>query len=223
MRRCCNSNEAVRTEPGVAAVTDDGTAHAPGDKRHSARVSLREALIGGYAELKQRLARRLGSSDTAEDALQETYLKLGRVADDAVIDHPHAYILRVATNLATDRARTNSRLLSAEESEALLALGDDGPGPEAIAASQSELAILTSALRELPARRREMLLASRLRQEPHRDIALRYGVTTRTVETEIKRALATCAERVGRQAVQRFGPRAVVTSSNEGGHPDVDK
>ncbi|HBO0460127.1 TPA: RNA polymerase sigma factor VreI, partial [Pseudomonas aeruginosa] len=64
------------------------------------------------------------------------------------------------------------------------------------------------ALCELPARRRQILIASRLEETPHAEISRRFGISTRTVEKELKAALWFCAERLERKVIQRFGPGA---------------
>lgn len=171
-----------------------------GDRILAAYFRHREAL-------KRFLSRRTGSPETAEDLTQDVWLRLaGQPAGERPIGNPEAYVFRVAANMATDRGRAEQRRrLTPLEIEALLALPDEAPGPEAQAAGRAELALLARALAELPARRREILLASRLQGLPHREIAARHGVTTRTVEKEILRALTHCAERLGRPHRRRFG------------------
>ncbi|WP_169805114.1 sigma factor-like helix-turn-helix DNA-binding protein, partial [Variovorax boronicumulans] len=54
-------------------------------------------------------------------------------------------------------------------------------------------------------RRRAIVLAARVDEMPHKDIAARYGVSARTVEKELRAGLEHCCERLGRDFIQRFG------------------
>ena len=83
-------------------------------------VALRDLFLAGYHDLRRRLTRRLGSADLANDALQETWLRLdARPGDAAAISRPQDYILRVALNIASDQKRSERRRLSYSEVEAL--------------------------------------------------------------------------------------------------------
>lgn len=163
--------------------------------------------------LRRFLARRTGSAEAAEDLAQDMWLRLAGAAGERPVANPDAYVFRVAANMAIDRGRAEQRRrLTPIEIDALLAVPDEAPGPEAQAAGRAELALLARALAELPARRREILLACRIDGVPHREIATRFGVTTRTVEKEILRALTHCARRMGRVAHRRFGSSPPETS-----------
>lgn len=201
--------------PGIARASQDPPFEPQGEEPSQAqcaaditRSSLLQVLVASYADFRKRLAIRLGSTVLAEDVLQDTYLRLEGTPELGIVRSPRAYLLRMAVNLATDRRRSESRLLSTEEVRSLLDLDDGQPGPEKIVESRAELAVLERVLQELPPRRREILLASRVEETPHRELARRFGVSTRTIEIELKRALEHCSARLSRRAVQRFGPGA---------------
>ena len=65
-------------------------------------------------------------------------------------------------------------------------------GPARIAQGRSEIEVFRRALRGLPERTQQMLLAARVHELPHAEIARRYGVSERIVSKEIKRALDHC-------------------------------
>jgi RNA polymerase sigma-70 factor (ECF subfamily) len=171
----------------------------------------RDRILAAYFRhreaLRRFLSRRTGSRDTAEDLTQDVWLRLaGGAAVEQPVSNPDAYVFRVAANLAVDRGRAEQRRrLTPLEVDALLALPDDTPGPDAQAQSRAELRLLARALEDMPARRREILLASKLNDLTHREIAAQFGLSTRTVEKEILRALTHCAERLGRTHHRRFG------------------
>jgi RNA polymerase sigma-70 factor (ECF subfamily) len=167
--------------------------------------SLRALLVERYIEFKHRLARRLGSVDLAAEALQETWLRLERPGHPGPVQRPEAYLLRVALNVAADRRDADRRRLAFSEIESLRHLDDDELDPERIAQSRSDITALSRALDELPPRCRAIFIAARLDEIPHRVIAARYGISTRMVERELKRALAHCGERLDRIATPQFG------------------
>lgn len=154
----------------------------------SGNVALRQALLDGYDGFVRKLAQRLRSIDQARDAIQDTFLKLETGPDVGPVAKPAAFIMRVATNLAIDRRRTEDRRLTATEVDALIDLPDASPSPADEVEGRSELAAFTRALADLPERRRAILTAS-LDQQPRKEIARRFGVSERTVDFELKRAL----------------------------------
>jgi len=169
---------------------------------------LRKLLVSGYADFRMRLRRRFGSEEVADDVLHETWLRVQRMNDPGPIKSPLAYLLRIAMNIAEDRRETNGRLLNFVEVEELLHFADETHDPARIVEARDDIAAVQRALAELPARRRAIFLASRVEEMPHKDIARMYDVSIRIVEREVKAALVHCAERMGREVIQRFGPGA---------------
>jgi RNA polymerase sigma-70 factor (ECF subfamily) len=158
------------------------------------RASLLGHLVARYEDLVRRLARRLGSAADAADVLQDTYVKIGQAKSVPMVDNPHAYLLRVASNIAADHRRAHARQrLDEMEISKLLEIEDDMPGPAAIAEGRAAVEKLTRALGELPERRRAIFLAARVDGQSHQAIAERFGVSVRTVAYEINRAFDHCA------------------------------
>jgi RNA polymerase sigma-70 factor (ECF subfamily) len=170
------------------------------------RGALRALLVSRYGELKRRLARRLGSLDAASDVLHETYLRLDRFDGTVTVANAQAYLLRTAMNVASDHERAEKRLLSAVEIDDLWRLAGDVADPETILSMRMELDAFKHALGELPPRSQAILIAARVEELPHEAIAERFGISTRMVQFELRRALEHCARRLQRKVVRRFGP-----------------
>jgi RNA polymerase sigma factor (sigma-70 family) len=163
----------------------------------TAWMTLRRRLVERYDELRMLLTRRLGSEDLARETLHETWLRLDRVDDVAVMRNPDAYLARVALNLATDRQRLETRRARRSDVNAVLEdIVDDVPGQVEKLESRLDLAIFEDAVRELSARRRAILIAARLDEEPHQRIAERFGISKRMVQIELKLALRHCKNRL---------------------------
>lgn len=140
--------------------------------------------------------RATGSTAAAEDLSQETWLRL-LSADGLSISNPSAYLRRVSSNLVTDIIRSRSRRrLSAGEVHDILNVADPSPDPEARLIAKDNVAALLTALDDMPERRRAILLAARLENVPHRILAETHGVSTRTIEIEIRKAVEQCTRAV---------------------------
>ncbi|MET3964170.1 RNA polymerase sigma factor [Bradyrhizobium sp. RT3a] len=167
--------------------------------------SLRTLLLAEYVDFDRRLTRRLGSSDLASEALNETYLRLEGMRELGPVRSPKAYLFRIALNIAADRRRAEKRRLTVDEVDALLEIPDDRPDAARVIEDRSEVNLLRHAIAELPERRRRVLMLSRIDGMPNREIAALLGVTVRTVETDLKQAVEHCADRLKRPVRTKFG------------------
>lgn len=170
-------------------------------------AALRELLVDRYDELRTRLAKRLRSTDLANETLQETWVRLARAGSAGTLRSPEAYLFRVALNVAADARDSHDRRLSYSEVEPLMALSEDELDPERFAEARSEIDALAQALDELPPRRRAIFIMARVDELPHRVIAERTGLSVRMVDRELRKALDHCGERLDRKAFTAFGSR----------------
>lgn len=143
------------------------------------------------------LRKRTGSHELAEDALQETWLRLaGMKTSPAEIRDRQAFILRVAGNIATDllrrEQRHSSRCISDED--VLNAVVDACPSPEVFAIDRDQLRHLVRALAQLPPKPRAALLLSRCDGLSHAQIAGRLEVSESMVARYLAQALRHCRD-----------------------------
>ena len=143
--------------------------------------------------LRRHLLRQLGSVDAAEDAVQETFLRMLRYQ---AIENPgerRALLFRVAASVVADRRRhAKSRRENdhcALDGQELIS---DVPQPDRNLANHQNLVSLQRAILALPPRCREVFLLHRFEGLSYRDIACRFGTSERTVENQISHALAVC-------------------------------
>lgn len=169
------------------------------------RQLLRRHYLLSYHELKSRLTQRLGSVELASEALQDAWLRLERALPEVAIERPESYLLRIAYNLGLRRSQRTAPTLTLDDARLALNLVDETPDPARILEARSELDVLKQAIAELTARRRDILLTSRLEGVPMHEIAARHGISQRTAERELRSALVHCAERLERKATVRFG------------------
>jgi len=169
------------------------------------RIRLRGKLVENYDGLIRKLTRRLGSSDFAHEALHETFLRLERATEVEPVRSPADYIFRTAINIAKDHQKAQNYRVRSTEIDALLDLCDDGPDPARVAEARSEIEAFKRALADLPPRPREVLCRISIEGQPAHEVAAGLGVTVRTVESDLKRALKHCAESLKYTLSRRLG------------------
>ena len=154
--------------------------------------ALQKLLAARYPEIKVRLAQRLGSSDLAGDAIQDTWLLLSRTRALGAVRSPLGYLFRIALNAARDRLIADRRYVTAAEIDALLDIADEAPDPAKVLEARSDLREVVRRIAELPLRRRQILIAVRVGRMRQREIADRLGISLSLVEKELKLALKAC-------------------------------
>lgn len=149
-----------------------------------------EGLYQAHAHELQRFARRRVGRQEAEDIVQDAYLHLLQRGAAATLEHPRAYLFRIAANLAVDaarKARTRSRF--AENEAGFLSLAATEASPAVAAEDASEMRRFDMCLAELPPLCRQAFLLNRMNGLTHAVIAERLGVSIRTVDRHILKAL----------------------------------
>lgn len=151
---------------------------------------LRDFLVDRYDELKRRLTLHLGSADLAGDALQDTWMRLDTDKEVAEpVQYPLSYLLRMATNSALDKLRSEKRYLTGAEVDLVLGeLSDPAPNPEETLLTRLEVQKLAMVMSDMPLRRRNILMLIRVDQLSRQEVAQRLGVSLSLVDRELKRA-----------------------------------
>ncbi|WP_182086233.1 sigma-70 family RNA polymerase sigma factor [Aureimonas sp. ME7] len=150
---------------------------------------------GRLRGLVQRL---VGNRATAEDLVHQAFLHLLRQADPACRSAP-AYLTTTVRNLALNHLRDARRRGETSLTDLDLdALTDGKPSPEASAIYRCELRRLLGAVAELPERRRQAFLLSRMEELTYDEIALRMNVSRNTVISHVVAALADLSRRLER-------------------------
>jgi RNA polymerase sigma factor (sigma-70 family) len=132
------------------------------------------------------MVRFTGDAELAADATQEAFARM--IESDPEYRHPKAWLYKVATNYARERARTRKRRAELAETAGPRLVPDEAPRPDDEAAARQAVARVRRGLAALSDRDRTVLLR---REEgfTHREIADVVGATTGSVGTMIARAL----------------------------------
>ena len=146
--------------------------------------------------LLRTLQRMVNNPSTAEDLLQETYLRVTRALSERPVDHLEPFVFQTARNLALDHLRAlriQSRTLMddvpldvMQNVAAPLSTAED-----AIHAEQM-LKRLSVSLGQLSARQQQIFILSRLHGHSYLEIAEQLGVSLSTVQKELKLIMAIC-------------------------------
>jgi RNA polymerase sigma-70 factor (ECF subfamily) len=145
--------------------------------------------------LRGALRRRFGASvsEVTEDLVQETYLRLSSGHVAVAIRHPRALLMRIAGNLALDhlrRRKVDHRALR-RETLARARTAEPHQSAEPLAVLEMREAILG-----LPEIFRDAFVLSRFGGLTYEEIADHLGLSVKTVEWRMSKALALCAERL---------------------------
>lgn len=133
----------------------------------------------------------------AEDVAQQTYLHLLQHPAPGEIANPAAYLYRTAANLAIDSLRREKTRLRYTETEAdPEALSSPTPAPETTLDSAARLRRFNAVLEELPELCRHAFVLNKLEGLTHSEIADQLGLSKKTVQRYILKALEHCASRL---------------------------
>lgn len=172
---------------GECAVVSEGLEQMEGE----GQASLSELYKRYAAWFRARLVRRYGAQD-AEDLLQETWLRLTPYREAREIQHPQALLMRIATNLAADMsARQLHRTRHASEISQSHGWGYEMP-------AQADELLAKQLVLGLPVPLRDVFVLSRFGGLTNSQIAEQLGISPKTVEWRMTKALAHCAAQLRR-------------------------
>lgn len=156
-------------------------------------------LAAQFAAPLHRYFRKRGfSADVADDYTQDVLLRMLKLQDRSRIDNPEAYVFRVAAAVIADRARRDGvRASKLHDCTDDVILADEEPSAERVLNSRQQLERLKEVLDEMPARRREILMLSRMDGLSYSQLAARYGVTVSAIEKQMMKAIAHLDKRMG--------------------------
>jgi len=159
-----------------------------------------DPLVGLYLARRETMLRffaaRVESRATAEDLVQELYLKIKARPPGAEAENPTALLYRIALNLMLDRSRgavrgarreaewsqlTRSRLAGEEVT--------DEAAPDEAAASRERLRQLVAAVSELPPQMQRAFRLHKLEGLSQAQTAAVMGLSVKSVEKHISAAL----------------------------------
>ena len=154
------------------------------------------------------LRKRLGSERKAQDVAQESYLRLCRQGDlGKIAGQERAYLFTAAQNLLRDRQRRNAVRTNARQFDCNDASGGsrvDQETPLSDLEYKQTFRTVRDAVQRMRPKVRQVFLMRRLEEISNRQIAVRLGVSERTVERHMRTALR-CLKEALLEADRRSG------------------
>jgi len=149
-----------------------------------------QQIFDEHREQLLRYLRAHGAGEAAEDILQELWLKFVASATGP-ISSPRNYLYRAATNLMIDRRRSEIQAERREVEWAALVDRIPGspandPGPERDLEGRRRLRIVEAELKKLPSRALSIFRDHRIEGRTQREIAAAMGVSSSTVESDLR-------------------------------------
>lgn len=179
------------------ATTRVTTAMSARSEQATAEEAALSALVEQYSGTLYRVAYSvLRNSTDAEDAVQETFLRvlrhrhmLGEVRDQRV------WLVRIVWNVVLDRKRrAKTRPETDDVSELARVLPSNGLSAEEVAAASEHHSQVLGCLERLPGKERQVLLLSAFEELSSVEIASVLGITESSVRSRLFRARNLMAE-----------------------------
>lgn len=157
----------------------------PGAPGSATQPSLELLYRHHFSWLLSSVRRRFGANE-AEDLVQEVYIRASAYQGREV-SNPRALLMQIATRAAIDRVRREQARPPTQGASA------DHLSAEA---SQDDALTLKQTILQLPPRLREVFLLSRFGGLSYEEIAEHLGLSVKTVEWRMTKALRLCAAKV---------------------------
>lgn len=142
------------------------------------------------------IGRILPRAELAEDALQETFMRIWQRASsyDETIASPMAWMATIARNQAIDLKRRSAERLAAAASELDETLADESPDPESLAGQAGDLRRLGECMQGLPNERQQLVLLAYRQGFTREELAERFKRPVTTIKTLLRRSLIALKE-----------------------------
>lgn len=143
------------------------------------------------------LRHRISSEEDAEEAVQDSFMRLLRYQHSKPAFAWRFLLYRIAANVATDharRAKSHCAVQHVQLDDFTMASSD--PSQERVVSGQQELLLLRVAILELPPKCKQVFLLSRVHDMSYSQIARHCGISVKMVEKHIHKAVTHCLAKV---------------------------
>jgi RNA polymerase sigma factor (sigma-70 family) len=157
------------------------------------------------SQLKAYLRGSFPAVHDVEDVVQESYLRLWRARATQPILNAKAFLFRVARNVTLDLLRHGRRspIDVVGDLEALSVI-EDKPGVADQVSTAEKLTLLAEAIATLPPRGRELIMLCKLKGLSHRQAGEQLGITEKTVDEHVSRALKRLGQELRSRGLDRY-------------------
>ncbi|MGU3494785.1 RNA polymerase sigma factor [Xanthobacteraceae bacterium A53D] len=158
--------------------------------------SIDTIFLDQRASLIGRVFRLVGCRQTAEDLVQESYLRTVHAAQERPVAHVQAFLYQTARNLALDHLRRERTRQGVEvrgvDISDVADVADSAVSTEQRVIDIERLRAFERALADMPERAQKAVILNRLHGWSYPRIAAHLGVSPNTVYNDMRAALARC-------------------------------
>lgn len=155
-----------------------------------------QVFLSQRVTLLRTLQRMVNNHSTAEDLLQETYLRVTRALSERTVEHLEPFVFQTARNLALDHLRARRiqarTVVDDVPMEVIEGVASPLSTPEDAHQAAQLLERLSVSLSQLSARQQRIFILSRLHGCSYQEIAEELAVSLSTVQKELKLIMAIC-------------------------------
>ena len=159
------------------------------------QVSFRKLYEQYSDRLRNFVYYRFGDSGFAEDAVQESFLRLWKNCAAVPFEKAKSYLFTVANNLILDKVK-HQKVRLRHQNQPTKATNIESP--QYLLEEQEFKERLEAAIQELPSHQREVFLLNRIEKMKYREIAELLGISQKAVEKRMHKALLFLRERIGK-------------------------
>ena len=164
------------------------------------RSDISEAFVEQQRPLRAFISRFIRGPQDIDDIAQETFVRAFLAEQKGEIQHPKAYIYRVARNLAFETlSKKSTQLTSYIEDSCDLALLQSGEDIEVAMIVKEKFDRVKVAIAEMPPQCQRVFIMHKVYGFKYKEISQQLGISVSTVEKHIMTGLKKCKQSVKNQ------------------------
>ncbi len=188
------------------------------EELHDRAWWLEQHVLPHDAALRAWIQKKVPVGLDVDDVVQEAYAILASLESVESIRNPKSYTVRVAYSVILSHVRRASIVPMMTVSDMdFLGASDDAPSVERTVSDRDDLRRVGDAISELPPTCRQVFVLRRIEGLSQREIAERLGITVKTVEKHITKAVRALIDSFGRggygQGRASIGRQAIETAA----------
>ena len=154
-----------------------------------------EFIYSTYAkDIRRFLFFKTQDVDTAEDILQDTFVKLWDNCNNVDYNKVKSYLYSIAKNMFLNRIKHQKVVLKYNEQHKK---HDTNESPEFVMLEKEFMEKLEKTIASLPEKQREVFLLNRIENKKYKDIAEMLNISVKAVEKRMHLALVVMREKIG--------------------------